>query len=46
MWIGSYLLLVSKELDYIVTRNIKDYQEGPVKVILPDDLISMLEEEE
>ena len=36
----------SKEMDYIVTRNIKDYQEGTVKVILPDDLISMLEEEE
>ena len=36
----------SKEMDYIVTRNIKDYQEGAVKVILPDDLISMLEEEE
>ena len=36
----------SKEIDYIVTRNIKDYQEGTVKVILPDDFISMLEEEE
>ena len=36
----------SKEMDYIVTRNIKDYQEGTVKVILPDDFISMLEEEE
>ena len=35
----------SKEMDYIVTRNIKDYQEGAVKVILPDDFISMLEEE-
>ena len=36
----------SKEMDYIVTRNIKDYQEGTVKGILPDDFISMLEEEE
>ena len=36
----------SKEMDYIVTRNIKDYQEGAVKVILPDEFISMLEEEE
>lgn len=36
----------SKEMDYIVTRNIKDYQEGNVKVILPDDFIRMLEEEE
>ena len=35
----------SKEMDYIVTRNIKDYKEGTVKVILPDDFISMLEEE-
>ena len=33
----------SKEMDYIVTRNIKDYQEGTVKVILPDDLINMME---
>lgn len=36
----------SKEMDYIVTRNINDYKEGTVKVILPDDFISMLEEEE
>ena len=37
---------LSKEMDYIVTRNIKDYQAGIVKVMLPDDFIRMLEEEE
>lgn len=36
---------VSKGMDYIVTRNIKDYQEGTVKVIIPDDFIGMMEEE-
>ena len=37
---------LSKEMDYIVTRNIKDYQAGTVKVMLPDDFICMLEEAE
>ena len=37
---------LSKEMDYIVTRNIKDYQAGTVKVMLLDDFIRMLEEEE
>ena len=37
---------LSKEMDYIVTRNIKDYQAGIVKVMLPDDFICMLEEAE
>jgi len=36
---------LSKNMDYIVTRNIKDYQNGAVKAVLPDDLIRMLEEE-
>ena len=36
----------SKEMDYIITRNIKDYQEGTVRVILPDDFIGMMEEED
>ena len=35
-----------KEMDYIVTRNIKDYQNGSVKVILPDDFIELMIEEE
>lgn len=34
-----------KDMDYIVTRNIKDYQNGSVKAILPDDFISLMEEE-
>ena len=36
---------LSKGMDYIVTRNIKDYQAGTVKTILPDELICRLEEE-
>lgn len=30
------------ELDYIVTRNIKDYVNGNVKAILPDDFIGLM----
>lgn len=37
---------LSKDMEYIVTRNIKDYEAGTVKAILPDDFIRMLEEEE
>lgn len=33
------------DMDYIVTRNIKDYQNGSVKAVLPDDFISLMEEE-
>ena len=32
-------------VDYIVTRNVKDYQAGTTKVILPDDFIKMIEAE-
>ena len=35
-----------KEMDYIVTRNIKDYQNGSVKVILPDDFIELMVKDE
>ena len=35
-----------KEMDYIVTRNIKDYQDGNVKVILPDDFIELMVKDE
>lgn len=35
-----------KEMDYIVTRNIKDYQNGNVKIILPDDFIEMMVKDE
>lgn len=33
-----------KNMDYIVTRNIKDYQSGEVKIILPDDFVVLVEE--
>ena len=32
-------------MDYIVTRNIKDYQAGSTKIILPDDFVKQIEEE-
>lgn len=34
-----------KDMDYIVTRNIKDYQEGNTKAVLPDDFIKIVEQE-
>ncbi len=37
---------VKAEVDYIVTRNVKDYQGGMVKVILPNDFIALMEEKE
>ena len=33
------------DVDYIVTRNIKDYQAGDTKIILPDDFVKLVEEE-
>lgn len=33
-----------KDMDYIVTRNMKDYQDGSVNIILPDDFVKMVEE--
>lgn len=33
-------------VDYIVTRNGKYYEQARVKVILPDDFISLMEEED
>lgn len=35
-----------KDMDYIVTRNIKDYQNGSVKAILSDDFIRLMEEDD
>ena len=32
-------------MDYIVTRNINDYQAGDTKIILPDDFVKLVEEE-
>ena len=37
---------VKADMDYIITRNVKDYQDGMVKAILPDDFIALMEEEE
>lgn len=34
------------DMDYIITGNVKDYQQGRVKAILPDDFIALMEEEE
>ncbi len=34
------------DVDYIVTRNIKDFQAGNTKIILPDNLIKLAEETE
>lgn len=28
-------------MDYIITRNVKDYQKGTVRAILPDDFIAL-----
>lgn len=33
------------KLDYIVTRNIKDYEQSKVQAILPDDFLKMVETE-
>lgn len=37
---------VKTGIDYIVTGNMKDYQGGMVKAILPDDFIALMEVEE
>lgn len=33
-------------MDYIITRNVKDYQEAMIKVIFPDDFSTLMEAEE
>ncbi len=33
------------DMNYIVTRNIKDYQGGNTKIILPDDFVKLMEQE-
>ena len=33
------------DMDYIITRNVKDFQQGVVKAILPGDFIVLIEEE-
>lgn len=34
------------QMDYIVTRNIKDYEQSKVKAILPDDFIRLISQNE
>lgn len=33
---------VKANMDYIITRNVKDYQQGIVKAISPDDFIVLM----
>lgn len=33
-------------MDYIITRNVKDYRHGMVKAIIPDDFITLMGEGE
>lgn len=34
------------DMDYIITRNVRDYRGAIVKAILPDDFIALMEAEE
>lgn len=34
------------QMDYIVTRNIKDYEKSKVKALLPDDFIKLVSQDE
>ncbi|MBD5465010.1 MAG: PIN domain-containing protein [Lachnospiraceae bacterium] len=36
---------VKADIDYIITRNVKDYQQGMIKAVLPDDFIALMKEE-
>lgn len=33
------------DMDYIVTRNVKDFQQGMIKAILPEDFIVLMKED-
>ena len=37
---------VKAEMDCIITRNVKDYQDGMVKAMLPDDFVALMEDGE
>lgn len=37
---------VKAGMDYIITRNVKDYQGAMIKVMLPDDFSALMEAEE
>ena len=34
------------QIDYIVTRNIKDYKQSKVRALLPDDFVKMVSQDE
>ena len=34
------------QMDYIVTRNIKDYKQSKVKALLPNDFIQLVSQDE
>ncbi len=34
------------QMDYIVTRNIKDYKQSKVKALLPDDFVKFVSQDE
>lgn len=33
---------VKADVDYMITRNVKDYQQGMIKAISPDDFIALI----
>lgn len=35
---------VKADMDFIITRNVKDYQQGMIKAISPDDFIVLMKE--
>lgn len=35
---------VKANMDYIITRNVKDYQQGMVKAISPNDFIILMKD--
>lgn len=38
-------IAVKAEMDYIITRNVKDYQDGMAKAVLPDDYIALCQKD-
>ena len=37
---------IKADMDYIITRNVKDFQGAMIKTMLPDDFIALMEAEE
>lgn len=40
------ILPVDADMDYIITKNVKDYQGAMIKVMLPDDFSALMEAKE